>query len=70
MSLFKKPTVSTAVADLEAALIKLDKAIEHHTAQADNYRTQIADLQVKEVEQAAAANRAIRIKNRLGELLK
>lgn len=69
MSLFKKPTVSSAVASLESAFHELELAVKHHEENANSLREQIAKLQAQESQETASASRAARIRTKLGDLL-
>lgn len=69
MRLFKKPSVSTAVAELEGALLRLDAAIDNHTSKGSALQEQIETLEKQLATELESANRAARIQGRLAELL-
>lgn len=65
----KKPSVSTAVRNLESALTELEAAEAHHRSRAD-YHDDIAKTAVlNRMNEQADADRANRVRTRLAELL-
>lgn len=69
MKLLSKPSVATAVRDLEKSLVRLDEAIDAHSDKAMSHSEESQRLRSLADQEFANAERAIRIRSKLSDLL-
>lgn len=69
MNILSKPTVASAVRNLETALVELEKAQTAHEVRAEAKFTEARRIETEAKEEAADAARAARIRLKLADLL-